>query len=149
MHAHICIYVHIYAYTYMTLCIYVMDTDRAGLNRYLWVFHMSSRFKSISRHLSGLVIFGWRVFGRSSLLFFFFLPKEVGGPIDQVEECKHEWEENSRDDIDAFGAGRESVHPFSTQIDFRTLHVHFALAHLLGVEITVMVHQGLLGRRIL
>ena len=39
------------------------------------------------------------------------LAGQVNGPVDQIEEGEHEWEENARDDVDAFGTRREFGDP--------------------------------------
>ena len=42
------------------------------------------------------------------------LAGQVNGPVDQIEEGEHEWEENARDDVDAFGTRREFGDPRAT-----------------------------------
>lgn len=72
-------------------------------------------------------------FAAGADLLLLFLPEQVGAPVDQVEQGKHQRERYPRDDVDAFrpGAlsGGELGHPTSAAVGpFRRLHVHLTLS---------------------
>lgn len=61
------------------------------------------------------------------LLAILVLPKQVRGPVREVEESEYDWEENPRDDVDALGPRRELGQPRPAAVFFTRLHMYFAL----------------------
>lgn len=65
------------------------------------------------------------------LLAFLFLPKQVRGPVREVEESEYDWEEDPRDDVDALGPRRELGQPRPAAVFFPWLHMYFARPHFI------------------
>lgn len=61
------------------------------------------------------------------LLALLLLPKQVRGPVREVEESEYDWEEDPRDDVDALGPRRELGQPRPAAVFFPWLHMYFAL----------------------
>lgn len=65
--------------------------------------------------------------------FGFLLVKfaeEVGRPIHQVEQRKHEREKDPRQNVDSFAATRKFVEPGRHEVAFRLLCMDFGLSDL-------------------
>ena len=60
-------------------------------------------------------------------LFLVKLSKQVGGPVDQIEECEHEREKDARQNVDPFAATWKFVKPGGHEIAFRLLCMDFGL----------------------
>ena len=56
-----------------------------------------------------------------------FPPKQVRGPVREVEQSEYEGEGDPRDDVYALGPRRELGQPRPAAVFFRWLHVYFAL----------------------
>lgn len=65
------------------------------------------------------------------LLALLFLPKQVRGPVREVEESEYDWEEDPRDDVDALGPCRELGQPRPAAVFFPWLHMYFACPHFI------------------
>lgn len=65
------------------------------------------------------------------LLVLLFLPKQVRGPVREVEESEYDWEEDPRDDVDALGPRRELGQPRPAAVFFPWLHMYFARPHFI------------------
>lgn len=61
------------------------------------------------------------------LLVPLFLPKQVRGPVREVEESEYDWEEDPRNDVDALGPRRELGKPRPAAVFFPWLHMYFAM----------------------
>lgn len=60
---------------------------------------------------------------RRYLLVLLLLPKQVRGPVREVEESEYDWEEDPRDDVDALGPRRELGQPRPAAVFFSWLHM--------------------------
>lgn len=61
------------------------------------------------------------------LLAVRLLPKQVRGPVREVEESEYDWEEDPWDNVDALGPRRELGQPRPAAVFFPWLHMYFAL----------------------
>jgi len=61
------------------------------------------------------------------LLVPLFLPKQVRGPVREVEEGEYDWEEDPRNDVDALGPRWELGKPRPAAVFFPWLHMYFAM----------------------
>lgn len=71
--------------------------------------------------------------GAASSLLLLLLPEQVGAPVDQIEQGKHQRERYPGDDVDAFRpralSGGELGHPTSAAVGpLGGLHVDLALS---------------------
>lgn len=76
----------------------------------------------------------------SFLLLHLVTAEEVGGPVDNVKEGKHQREGDAGNDVDTFGPCGELGEPRAAAVFALRLHVNLALTRLLH-------RQGLLKRR--